>query len=186
MPPKFPVQQQTNMFPSQSFPSQFPPTSNPFVQQPFGASKTWKQQHFILSIDQFSHRFIKLFRYAASLKFIQSIYGIKIKQNHVRNILSYVLFAFFYRISLNNIHPSHKCQINSVNHVQIQQIHFFNSQWTRTKLSFKHCFLHSFFFFAFSLQWTSLQSYLTLKTKFTFKDKSISIPVLYLSISSIY
>lgn len=40
MPPKFPVQQQTNMFPSQTFPSQFPPTSNPFVQQPFGANSS--------------------------------------------------------------------------------------------------------------------------------------------------
>jgi hypothetical protein len=40
--PKFPVQQQTNIFSSQPFPSQFPPASNPFVQQqqqqPFGAN----------------------------------------------------------------------------------------------------------------------------------------------------
>ncbi len=32
---KFPQQQQTNMFPTQPFPH----TSNPFMQQPFGASK---------------------------------------------------------------------------------------------------------------------------------------------------
>lgn len=36
--PKFPVQQQTSMFPSQTFPTQFPPASNPFLQQPFGAN----------------------------------------------------------------------------------------------------------------------------------------------------
>ena len=50
--PKFPPQQQqqppapqTNMFATQAFPPpQFPPASNPFVQQPFAASKTTNKQ----------------------------------------------------------------------------------------------------------------------------------------------
>lgn len=68
--PKFPVQQQTNMFPTQQFPSQFSPTSNPFIQpqqqqQPFGASKiNYKSKKKFLLI--FFIRYIKFFWYATN------------------------------------------------------------------------------------------------------------------------
>jgi hypothetical protein len=52
-PPQQQQQQQTNMFPTQ----QFPPTSNPFVQQPFGASKinnkSTKNQYLFLDTSNF-------------------------------------------------------------------------------------------------------------------------------------
>lgn len=167
VPPKFPSQppqqppQTTSMFASQPFPSQFPPASNPFVQQPFAPSKINERSN-VKPFSYCTSRHIIEFLQYATTQSSKSVSGIN--PNHWRNLC----LSFSSRISLNN-NNHHQQQlnnfpINSANHVQIQQILFFNThvfEQNLVKISFKHYFF-SFLFLAFSLQWTSHQCYLSL------------------------
>ena len=168
-PPQQPPLQNTNMFASQPFPSQFPPASNPFVQQPFAPSKINERSNAKPFSSRTSRYIIEFLQYATT----QSSKSVSGMNSNSRRKLC---LSFSSRISLNN--NSHHQQlnnfpINSANHVQIQQILFFNThlfEQNLVKISFKHYFF-SFSCFLTPMNLTSMLSLSDTTRRKKTKDK---------------